>query len=38
LALVADAGFTLDWSEERYARGPKPWSYFTIGVATKPMN
>jgi ubiquinone/menaquinone biosynthesis C-methylase UbiE len=38
LALVADAGFALDWSEERYARGPKPWSYFTIGVATKPMN
>jgi ubiquinone/menaquinone biosynthesis C-methylase UbiE len=38
LALVADAGLVLDWSEERYARGPKPWSYFTIGVATKPMN
>ena len=36
LALVAEAGFTLEWSEQRYARGPKPWSYFTIGVATKP--
>jgi len=36
LALVAEAGFTLEWSEQRYARGPKPWSYFTMGVATKP--
>ena len=38
LALVADAGFDLTWSEERYAKGPKPWSYFTIGAATKPRS
>ena len=36
LTLVTDAGFVLEWSEQRYARGPKAWSYFTAGVATKP--
>ena len=36
LALLRDAGFVIQWSEQRYARGPKPWSYFTVGVAMTP--
>ncbi|MDA8312447.1 MAG: class I SAM-dependent methyltransferase [Actinomycetota bacterium] len=35
-ALVVGAGFGLEREEKRYAAGPKPWSYFTLGVATKP--
>lgn len=35
LALLRDAGFDLQWSEQCYAKGPKPWSYFTVGVAVK---
>jgi SAM-dependent methyltransferase len=35
--LVADAGFVVHESEERYVRGPKPWSYITLGDATKPV-
>ncbi|HXX90531.1 MAG TPA: class I SAM-dependent methyltransferase [Acidimicrobiales bacterium] len=34
--LVADAGFTLEQVEQRYAKGPKPWSWFTVGVARNP--
>ncbi len=36
LALIVSAGFRLVWSDQRYARGPKPWSFFTVGVATTP--
>lgn len=36
LGLVADAGFLIERVDQRYARGPKPWSYFTLGVAAKP--
>ena len=35
LALVADAGFAVEVVRQRYAKGPKPWSYFTLGHATK---
>lgn len=35
LRLVTDAGFEMVWSEQRYARGPKPWCYFTIGIFAK---
>ncbi len=35
LALVAGAGFTVEVVRQRYAKGPKPWSYFTLGHATK---
>jgi ubiquinone/menaquinone biosynthesis C-methylase UbiE len=35
LTLVADAGFTVEVVRQRYAKGPKPWSYFTLGHATK---
>jgi len=34
--LVRAAGFTIDRVESRYATGPKPWTWLTEGVATKP--
>lgn len=36
VALVRDAGFALERVEERYAKGPKPWSWFSVGVGTSP--
>jgi ubiquinone/menaquinone biosynthesis C-methylase UbiE len=35
--LVAAAGFTVDHVESWYASGPKPWSWFTEGVAINPV-
>jgi len=35
LSMIADAGFTIEWSEQRFARGPRPWSFFSVGVANK---
>jgi ubiquinone/menaquinone biosynthesis C-methylase UbiE len=32
-ALVESSGFSLEWLEQRFARGPKPWSFFSVGVA-----
>ncbi len=34
--LVARAGFHLERCDQAYGKGPKPWSYFTLGVAAKP--
>ena len=34
--LVGEAGFVPRHVEQRYARGPKPWSYMTLGVAVRP--
>lgn len=34
--LVRNAGFALDWTHSGYAKGPKPWSYFTVGQAVNP--
>lgn len=34
--LVVDAGFELERAESRYASGPKPWVWFTEGVARTP--
>lgn len=34
--LIADAGFTIDSVEASFAKGPKPLSYFYLGVATNP--
>ena len=31
-ALVEGAGFVMQRNEQRYVRGPKPWSWFTIGA------
>lgn len=36
VAMISAEGFEMIWSEQRYARGPRPWSYFSIGVAVKP--
>lgn len=33
--LVREAGFVIDQVEQRYAAGPRPWSWITIGVAVK---
>jgi SAM-dependent methyltransferase len=35
-ALVEAAGFTLTRRDQSYARGPKPWCWFTLGVAAAP--
>ncbi len=35
LSLIATAGFELVWSQEGPGKGPKPWSYFSLGVAQK---
>lgn len=34
-ALVRDAGFEVTHVESRYAKGPKPWTWMTEGVAIK---
>jgi hypothetical protein len=34
--LVRGAGFVLDDVAQRYGVGPKPWSWFTRGVAVNP--
>jgi SAM-dependent methyltransferase len=34
--LVEGAGFVMERNEQRYVRGPKPWSWMTIGIAAKP--
>ena len=34
-ALVRDAGFVIESITQRYARGPRPWCYFTLGRATR---
>ena len=34
--LVRAAGFEIDRVESRYATGPKPWTWMTEGVATRP--
>ncbi|MCU0259800.1 MAG: class I SAM-dependent methyltransferase [Ilumatobacteraceae bacterium] len=35
VALLRAGGFEPEWVEQRYARGPKPWSYFTAAVAVR---
>lgn len=35
-ALVREAGFHVESCRQEYAPGPKPWSWFSIGVALKP--
>ena len=35
-SLVEAAGFTMQRNEQQYVRGPKPWSWITLGVAAKP--
>ena len=33
--LVEGAGFRIEAVEQRYARGPKPWTWFTVGHAVR---
>ena len=35
--LVERAGFVMERNEQRNVRGPKPWCWITLGVATKPL-
>ena len=35
--LVREAGFTIEQVVQRYAKGPKPWSWFSAGVAINPQ-
>jgi SAM-dependent methyltransferase len=37
-ALVGEAGFVVERNDQRYVKGPKPWSYFTVGVAVNPVD
>lgn len=34
--MVRAAGFCIERDDQRYARGPRPWSWFTLGVAVNP--
>lgn len=34
-ALATAAGFEVDVVEQRYARGPRPWTWFTVARATR---
>ena len=36
VTLVTNAGFALERSAQRYVRGLKPWSWFTVATATVP--
>ena len=36
LALLKEAGCEVEVIRQRYAKGPKPWSYFTVGTARWP--
>jgi hypothetical protein len=36
VAMVNEAGVTIDHVEQRYAEGPKAWSWFSAGIATSP--
>lgn len=35
-ALIAAAGFEMEWSDASYGDGPKPWAYFHVGRAVNP--
>jgi ubiquinone/menaquinone biosynthesis C-methylase UbiE len=35
-ALVEQGGFQMQQNDQRYVKGPKPWSWLTLGVAAKP--
>lgn len=35
-ALLTAAGFEVEQLQQRYARGPRPWTWFSLGVATVP--
>ncbi|MCH7790551.1 MAG: class I SAM-dependent methyltransferase [Acidobacteria bacterium] len=34
--LIADAGFEIEWVDKSYAKGPKPFVWFSVGQAVNP--
>lgn len=36
VSIVESADYQITWAQQRYAKGPKPWSYFSVGRATRP--
>jgi hypothetical protein len=34
--MVEAAGFTMLHHDSRYAKGPKPWTWMTTGIAVAP--
>ncbi len=36
--LIAGAGFDIERLEQSYAKGPRPWTWFTMGVAIAPTH
>jgi ubiquinone/menaquinone biosynthesis C-methylase UbiE len=36
IGMVEDAGFRVEQVDSRYAQGPKPWTWFTVGRAVAP--
>ncbi len=36
--LLEDGGFVMQRNEQRYVRGPKPWSWLTVGRAASPSD
>ena len=36
MTLITDAGLELGPTEQRYAQGPRPWCWLTVGVAATP--
>jgi ubiquinone/menaquinone biosynthesis C-methylase UbiE len=36
VVIVSEAGFIIEHVEQRYAKGPKAWSWFSAGTATNP--
>ena len=36
VAMVEAAGFTMLHHDSRYAKGPKPWTWMTTGIAAAP--
>lgn len=35
VTMIEQSGFEVETIDQRFAKGPKPWTYFTLGRATK---
>lgn len=35
VAILRAAGFEIEWVRQRYGFGPRPWGYFSYGVARR---
>jgi len=35
VTLIGEAGFTMEHVEQRYAKGPRPWSWFSVWTAVR---